>query len=144
MEISVRWDNSKHSIIRVTFDGYWPFANQRIGLNKLDRMLDEVEHRVDLLIEFLHDANSNVPFSLFNRDDITDLSYMAHPNSGVVVMVNAPRYMCCATTVFGRMYPDIGERIMHVDNLDDAYAVLGFFQLGYVPFANLTRDCSCN
>ena len=71
MAIVTRWDNKKKSVILLEFESEWSWDELEEAVQKADRLIGSVEHRVDLIIDLgRHDDPARY---LYRRQDLAGI-----------------------------------------------------------------------
>ncbi len=120
MNIKVSWDNDDKNVIRYDFEGPWTWADFRIAAEEAFAMTRSVEHTVDTISNFypgvLLPANAMFQFRRIMED--------APKNRGVNVIVGSSAFIRTMVMMFSRINRNLGRRLIVVDKIEQARAVL--------------------
>lgn len=119
MTISVDWDNQEKTIVTWDFDGRWSWSEYYHALEQSDRLLESVNYKVDLLINF--QKNSLIPNGFpaqFRR--------MARfrPKAGVAIVVTNSYFIETMMKLLIRIQPQVANRAMISASLENARETL--------------------
>lgn len=123
MKIEPMWDNEQQTIIRHIFQRGWSWTDFHQALEKASTMMDTVQHRVDVVLDF-RDA------SIIPSGAITQVkkaySNPKHPNIGATVVVGANSFMQALVQVGTKLTPGTLQSwdVMFANNLEEAYTQL--------------------
>lgn len=120
MNIKVSWDNDDKTVIRYDFEGPWTWDDFRIAAEEAFAMTRSVEHTVDTISNFfpgvLLPANAMFQFRRIMEE--------APKNRGVNVIVGSSAFIRTMVMMFSSVNRQLAKRIVIVDRLDQARAVL--------------------
>jgi hypothetical protein len=122
MAITIIWDNSEHSIIRMTFPATWTWKQMDATVAEACLMMDTVQHQVDVIIDI---KNTNlIPDNAFWR--FHKLTQIKHHNRGSVILVSGNGFVRTMTETVRRLADDLFEGNMFVltASIEDARATL--------------------
>lgn len=115
MAISLRWTDESHSVIVGQYDAQWTWDEFfRVHSEQLPRLLDNVSHRVDYIVDF--SLTRFAPNSLRQFARIAGLDFWSHPNLGLVIVAAASGLTQEFVLLFSRTY----KPIPIVETVDDA------------------------
>ncbi|MDQ7025289.1 MAG: hypothetical protein Q9P01_14725 [Anaerolineae bacterium] len=121
MPVSIDWGNSKKTIIHIKFMSPWTWEEYYTANQNVFDLIDSVEHKVCLLIDFT-ESNGHLPPSAFTHFRKAATSF--HPRVRVII-VTSPRMMLVKMMV--SMVQKIGRvklRILFAQTTEEAYQVL--------------------
>lgn len=120
MTIDVTWGNPTKTYISVTFGESWTWSEFAAAHPEIDALLDEVEHRVNFLIDMR--AGKDIPDRVELRT-AKHLMNFTEPNSGVAAIVGAPPYL--HLMIEQVLMPIVGNDAIHlVDSYEEAHALV--------------------
>jgi hypothetical protein len=126
-QLITEWDDEAHTIMRVTYRPGWTWDDLEGNLSIEEKMLDSVDHRIDVIADF---RGTRLPPGAISRlPKIAQSPPYTHRNSGSVVMVGSPAFMEEVVGLYKRLYGQ-AARLTMVKDLDEARALI----------ANLRRE----
>jgi len=102
MSIKVLWDNTEKTIIRYMYEGRWTWDDFQIAYTEAKVMLDEVNHKVALIIDVRN--SSLLPNGILSR--AKNQTRTRHPNEDTVVIVGANAFVRAIYDVMRNLYAD--------------------------------------
>ena len=123
MAIVTRWDNKKKSVILLEFESEWSWDELEEAVQKADRLIGSVEHRVDLIIDL---EGTTIPRDIFTAAKTLLASGEARPNEGTRVVVGANGAI---RTIYQTIQKTLssaveGREILFAPNMPDARAII--------------------
>ncbi len=120
MPISVTWDNPEHTVIHFTFDEHWTWDEYHVAASRISRMLEGVNHRVDLIIDF---RTSHVPHNTIKQVESGSTLFW-HPQAGFGVLVGVKGFIRTLLMLFIHVYPDSEQWLLLAPTVEDARMML--------------------
>ncbi len=122
MGITIVWDNSDHTVMRMTFTSPWNWDDLETILTEVHAMLDTVNHRVDVIVDMKN--SGAIPEGAFWR--FHKLTQTKHRNRGRVILVGGNTFIRTMTDTVRRLANDLFDADMFVlaPTVEDARAVL--------------------
>jgi hypothetical protein len=120
MPISVAWDDSTKIAIRFTFEGCWSWEEYHARANEVIALLDQMGHPVDIITDF---RTLYVPTGALAHLSVTN-EFLRHDNAGVDVLVGASSFIQFIVSVFRRLYPTEGQRLLFSSTIEEARVLL--------------------
>ncbi|MBZ0304002.1 MAG: hypothetical protein K8J31_29960 [Anaerolineae bacterium] len=123
MKIKPTWDNEGKTIIRHIFERGWGWTDFHQALEQASVMMDEVDHRVDVILDF-RDAN------LIPNGAITQVKKAytnpKHHNVGTTIVIGANSFMQALVSVGTKLAPNSLENwdVEFARTLDEAYSIV--------------------
>ena len=114
MPITIAWDNTDHTIVRLTFTGHWGWDEFYAAHTSTYDLMDHQLHPVPILIDLQH--NQAIPKNMLVH--LRKLSLNAHPNAGSVVVVGANKIIQAITDIVQRVYGGTGWQFRMVPTLE--------------------------
>ncbi len=117
MPVSMDWDNTEKTVIRVTFDGQWDTDDLYRMVNKGVSMIDSVDHIVDSIFDFTRSTSS--PTST-----LATLGRMESTHSEkerLTIIVNASSYIKALCNIARKLAPRTFANLVFVDSINEAY-----------------------
>ncbi len=123
MKIQPTWDNPEKTILRHVFERGWGWTDFHQALEQASVMMDEVDHRVDIVFDF-RDA------SLIPSGAITQVkkaySNPKHKNAGTTVVIGASSFMQALVSVGTKLTTTANQSwdVKFAMTLDEAHNIL--------------------
>jgi len=120
MPIRLEWDKLEKTTLLEIVDGEWSLPDVYAMLDEADRMIASVPHRVDIIADMSssHFSSGNL-LTAFGRAQRTQ-----PPNTGMIIVVKANRYLKAMSDVAAKMWPHSTDNFRFVDSMETAYAIL--------------------
>ena len=120
MAVSVAWENTQRSVLRVNCDAIWEAWDLRRPIEEVKRMLNSVPHKVDIVVD--------LTFSMVSpRNLLAMLSTIedAHcENQGLLIIVRADSTIKSLGSMARVMSPKVFSNLYFVDALEDTHRLL--------------------
>ena len=120
MAVSVAWENTQRSVLRVNCDAIWEAWDLRRPIEEVNRMLNSVPHKVDIVVD--------LTFSMVSpRNLLAMLSTIeeAHcENQGLLIIVRADSTIKTLGSMARVMAPKSFSNLYFVDALEDTQRLL--------------------
>ena len=121
MAVTTNWYNEDQTIILITHESGWTWAEYHASVVELYRLLDSVSHVVDTIIDFRTSATlpSGTPSQLGKINE-----YMKHPHLGNNVIVGANSLIKVFVNIIASVYPPLKQKIQIASSLSEATDML--------------------
>ncbi|HEX2905716.1 MAG TPA: hypothetical protein VHO69_02570 [Phototrophicaceae bacterium] len=83
MSVFVDWDNQDHTVIRLTLQGRWQWAEVRQVLRELGTLLDTVTYPTSVIVHV--NQSAWLPGDI--KDNVQQITQTIHPYMGEVIIV---------------------------------------------------------
>lgn len=121
------WADARRTALYLKMTPGWDWADLFPAAVETAERLDEVEHRVDLLIE-MPGQHPTPASALPMFDAIAAMPAFTHPNAGRTVVVATDAHINRLLTLFRFTYPGLGEDVLLVETPQAARAMLQMFR----------------
>ena len=122
MAVEVIWGNAEKTLVIYRFEGAWTWEEFFAGERESRRLLSTVEHKVNLLLNFLPSTIRLPDNAVAN---FRRAAQTIHPNRGNILIVNRHTHLAQMVVNILRNFSRIADAVYIVDNLEEAYAILG-------------------
>jgi hypothetical protein len=120
MKVSVSWDNDDKTAIRYDFEQGWTWSDFSAATVDGFALTRSVQHTVDS-ISYFKPGVELPPNALFQfRKAMAN----APKNRGVTVIVGGSLFIKTLVGAFSRIYPQLGQRLLLADSLEQARTLL--------------------
>jgi hypothetical protein len=107
MPVTIQWDNEEKSIVRMQYVGRWTWEELYAATTQSHTMLDEVDHKVDFIHDWL--KSNAIPANAIVHSK--NLIEKRHPNVGIVVLVwTNPVIKAMWTAFSSKVYANLTKR----------------------------------
>jgi hypothetical protein len=120
MVVCAAWDHAVWRVIRLTIEGQWTWDEYFAATDSIIKLMETIDSQVDFILEV---RSASVPADGVRYIERASV-YFRHPQAGHAVIVGAQGYVRILLTVFSRVYPSAGQRLLFAPTLIDAYPVL--------------------
>jgi hypothetical protein len=120
MPISVTWDNAEQTVICLTFDGRWTWDDYHTAASEISAMLNSVNHRVDLIVDF---RTSELPNNAVKQVESGSALFW-HPQAGFGVLVGVKGFIRSLLMLFIQVYPNSAQWLLLAASVEDAREML--------------------
>lgn len=120
MSIQIEWHDPTHNTIYTRYEGRWTWGEFVESIDRMRRMMNDVPHRVDIVLDMRDGIISMVsPKSLKVWHE--HLRQPHHPNEGRIIFVGADSLIVGLFEVYRRVYSDQYEKhpVIFVDSLPE-------------------------
>lgn len=122
MPMYVFWDDADHSIIRTESEGRWTWDEYHVALDQILKMIQTVDHRVDLINLPRPDA---LPPTGNPQPHYERALRMLPPNVGVNIIISQSLMGRMLVSLWSKMPGNkLGSAIKLVENLEAAHAFI--------------------
>ncbi len=123
MAITIEWEDSEQTILRIVYSGEWTWEEFHGASNEVSTLLDGVDHAVHFLIDGRHGVIPND--ALLQLGDIArSLSIINHPNAAIIIIAGASDYLRTLVDIFSKVYPGRVGAIYFTNSLPEARILL--------------------
>lgn len=119
MSVAVVWDDNEKSTIRFVFEGSWTIDELYVAFDEQTRMLDSVDHQVDVIVDF-QESNAVPDHLIANFSRIFQSSGSSHPNTGMTVLVGVGGFAQILADLFSKFF----ARLPTASTLEEAHAII--------------------
>jgi hypothetical protein len=120
MPISLTWDNSELTVIRLTFDGQWSWDDCDDAVSLITDMLADVNHPIDLIIHF---RSCHVSHDTIKQVKSGNAFYWP-PQAGLGALVGVKGFLRTLLMLVIHVYPDSAQRFLIAPTVEDARRML--------------------
>ena len=120
MSIELIWYDEDKTVLRHLYDGHWTPQEFIAAVNESRRLLLDVDHPVDLIIDMR--TAEGPPSGINSAYQYADR--MVPDNQRLIVMVNPTEYMQAYNQVVGKIAPRAAQNRYVVETLDDAVQLI--------------------
>ncbi len=120
MPVTIGWDNPEKTVALESIEGNWGLAETHAALDDLERMIDEVNRPIDIIVDLSNAKGS--PTNLTLAAGRVDRILRGNVNRTVIVGANY--YMQVFSGVLSKVVPKVIGNIQHTDTLENARALL--------------------
>lgn len=124
MGIQLVWEDDDKTILRHIYEGIWTVADFIGAVDESRKLLLEVEHPVDLIIDMREAAGP--PPKIMSAYRYADQK--VPPNQRLIVMVNPNEYMKTFNNIVGKIAPRAAENRNLVESMDGAFELIAEFR----------------
>jgi hypothetical protein len=123
MNIAVIWDNDEKTIIRYIYEKNWTWADVNTALKDASALLDTVDHKVDIIMDF-RQSTMMIPMGALSHAKRA-LSNPRHDNIHLTVLVGDAFVLKMADVSLKLSQKLAGNwELKFASTLDEAYAYL--------------------
>lgn len=124
MGITLVWEDDEKTILRHIYDGQWTTADLYRAIDESRRLLLEVKHPVDLIIDMRTSADP--PSGVLPAYQHADRQ--KPDNQRLVVMVQTGKVMQTINRVTGKVAPKTAQNRVLVDTMEEAFALIAKYR----------------
>ena len=120
MTMIAAWDSRVWTVLRLTIDGRWTWAEHQAVTNDMLHMMQWVKTQVDFIVDIRTDY---VPGGAIQALDSAS-RFLRHPQSGYAVLVGTHRYSQILISLFGSQYPERALWLLCAPTVQQAHELL--------------------
>ncbi len=118
MSLKAEWANPEKTVILQTLEGQWTLTDLFALMEAEEKMLLEVDHKVDFIADLTH--------ARFSKDNLFPALGRIQrssklPNSGRIAVLNANGYIRSLVNVVAKVAPQATTNIFFVNTMEEAY-----------------------
>lgn len=129
MTMIAAWDSHVWTVLRLTIDGRWTWAEHEAVCDDIIQMMEWVKTQVDFIIDIRTDY---VPGGGMQALDSAS-RFLRHPQAGNAVLVGTYHYSQLLITLFGYRYPQCALALLCTLTIPDARRMLQDRQMHQPP-----------
>ncbi len=124
MPITVQWHNPEQTIVNFHFTAAWTWAEYDTAAQQARTMMDNVQHKIDIILEF--DPKGRLPGNSFLN--IQRAIANPHRNQGIIVIVGLNVFIRMVGSVMESVYPALARERKLAANLEEAQRIISEIQ----------------
>jgi hypothetical protein len=119
MPVSIDWTDDSRTLARYEILAPWTWDDLHTAAERLDAMLDSVDHPVDVLIDVRQ--MGSLPSSALGHLRSLTQQTARHPHWRLSLIIGASRLVQALMNTLTLLHPQIGARYVVVESEEQAY-----------------------
>ncbi len=121
--VNIFWRDAEHTILCTEYDGAWTWDDFHNSVNESVRMMEQVDHRVDLIVA--PSTKSVMPHGSASPHFKWAIQTLP-PNFGLQVIVTRNKFSRSIATIFSKLFSSktYHDRMFFAANMDEAYTLI--------------------